>query len=105
MLISPGRSVGFLCRPNRPGPLHHAAGKGWHQDAGPVVLQLREEGSGGGDRQPDSSSCRPGPLLHHKTPRHPHHQGRVGEHAEGYGGREGQPLWSEFSVYEIYTSG
>lgn len=97
--------MGFLRRPNRFGPLYHAAGKGWHQDAGPFVIQLCEEGSGGGDKQPDSSSCCPGPLLRHKTPRRPHHQGRLGEHAEGRRGREGQPLWTEIFVYEIYTDG
>lgn len=48
--FSPGGSVCFLCGPDRPGPLHHAAGEGRRPDPDSSVPQPRDEGPAGRER-------------------------------------------------------
>lgn len=87
-----GGPVGFLCRPNRFGPLHHAAGEGRSPGPDPLVPQPREESPAGRDQRPDPRRRCPGPLLRHEEAGHPRHQGGLGERPEGRGRREGQFL-------------
>lgn len=80
-----GWQCGFLRRPNRLGPLHHAVGQRRCQDPSSSVLQLRTEGPGGRDRRLDFGIGASGTLLRHAARGRPRHQGCVGEHVEGIG--------------------